>query len=163
MGWGRRADGSQGAENSPTKGAAETRCLQLFDANHTERQRGKSRQQLCVLLVCVSPSWVNMLLLNDCTSPRQTQRTFSCSACFAVCSSLKHRSPAGGQNTLLTLATALNSVYESKSLRERKHYTHLQCSPAPAPPLLTPARGPVLRWHKSSPHLVKAIELKQLV
>lgn len=127
-----QADGSQRVESASTKGAAETWCLQSFVANRTERWRGASRQQLCTLLVRVSPSWVNMLLLKDCTSPhKKTQQTFSCSACFAVYSSLKHRSPAGGQNILLTLATALNSVYGSKCLRERKPYMHPQCSPAP--------------------------------
>lgn len=64
---------------------------------------------------------------------------------YGAQSSLKLRSPAGGQNILLTLASALNSVYGSKCLRERKHYTRLRCSPAPAASAANSSSWPCLK------------------
>lgn len=163
LGWGRRADGSQGVENAPAKGAAETPCLRLFDTNCTERRGSEQAAALPALGMC-QPQLVKALLLEDCTSPRKTQRTFSCFACFTAHSSLKLRSPAGGQNILLTLATAPDSVYGSKCLRERKHYVHPRCSPAPGASAANSGSWPCFKvarvFPPPQPLLVKAIELK---
>lgn len=84
--------------------------------------------------------------------PHKTQQRLSSSACFTARSSLEHRSPAGGQSTLLALAAALNSVQGSKGLRERKP----SCARGAPQPLallpLTPFCGPFLRWHKGFLH-----------
>lgn len=109
---------------------------------------GRSEQG-AALGVCYSPRWVN-LCWETPHLPTKPSRRLAALPCFTAHGPLEHRSPAGGQNTLLTLAAALNSVQGSKRLRERKPYMHPWCSLALLP--LTPVCGPVLRWQKSFPH-----------
>lgn len=98
--------------------------------------------------------------------PHKTQQRLSSSACFTARSSLEHRSPAGGQSTLLALAAALNSVQGSKGLRERKPSMRPWCSPAPGTAATNSVLWPFFKvaqgFPPPQPLLVKATELKHL-